>query len=253
MDHGEASSRDEETTDFSTTGFSSKPESVRTEFGDSNDDDTGEAVRELPNTIEKVEGPPWPPTAFYTPEVLAAQKKSLSSLQRSLVLCHEMDAFAKHTITKLADGANKFQMMEDQQNEMEKDLLETADNFEDMGKCCGFCPWTKRRRGPVEDASDSAPPPVPLAQSRSTIRLGMDDQKPSSLIIIPHDHVELQMEYEMELVEGFVDQLEQMSTDIHGKLTLETEAIQSVTDKMDKNIIRVVLARHKAKALVQEV
>ncbi|OWA51877.1 hypothetical protein BV898_16338 [Hypsibius exemplaris] len=230
MDHGEASSRDEETTDFSTTGFSSKPESVRTEFGDSNDDDTGEAVRELPNTIEKVEGPPWPPTAFYTPEVLAAQKKSLSSLQRSLVLCHEMDAFAKHTITKLADGANKFQMMEDQQNEMEKDLLETADNFEDM-----------------------APPPVPLAQSRSTIRLGMDDQKPSSLIIIPHDHVELQMEYEMELVEGFVDQLEQMSTDIHGKLTLETEAIQSVTDKMDKNIIRVVLARHKAKALVQEV
>ena len=78
-----------------------------------------------------------------------------------------------------------------------------------------------------------------------------EDMTPVSLVIIPHDHVELQMEYEMELVEGFVDQLEQMSTDIQEKLTSDTEIIETVTDKMDKNIIRVVLATNKAKTILQ--
>ena len=59
------------------------------------------------------------------------------------------------------------------------------------------------------------------------------------------------MEYEMELVEGFVDQLEQMSTDIQDKLTSDTEIIETVTDKMEKNMIRVVLATNKAKTMLQ--
>lgn len=67
------------------------------------------------------------------------QRKSLCSLQRSLVMCHEMDAFAKHTLVKLNAGAKTFQLMEDQQAEIEKDLLETTESMERMAKCCGEC------------------------------------------------------------------------------------------------------------------
>lgn len=82
------------------------------------------------------------------------QRKSICSLQRSLVMCHEMDAFAKHTLTKLDAGAKTFQLMEDQQAEIEKDLVETTESMETMAKCCGgMCSWWGKNH-PVEDAHD---------------------------------------------------------------------------------------------------
>jgi hypothetical protein len=80
-----------------------------------------------------------------------------------------------------------------------------------------------------------------------------ENSQVASLVIIPHDRVELQMEYEIELVEGFIDQLEEMSTSIHAKLAAETESLEAVTDKLDKNMIRVVMARQKAQALLKSV
>ena len=124
---------------------------------DNSDVEEEKSVQELADILAAIPAPPWPPTEFYSLPVLAAQRRSLGSLQRSLVMCHEMDAFARHTMTKLDEGANKLQMIEDQQMEMEKDLLETADNFEDMDlQCCGLiCPWWRTKpRGPIEDAPD---------------------------------------------------------------------------------------------------
>lgn len=92
------------------------------------------------------------------PDIAAMQKKSWSSLQRTLIMCHEMDIYGKHTLEKLGEAKEKFHRLADYQGKVERDLLETATHLDDMQKCCGVfpMPWTGRRKhGPVdEDAYD---------------------------------------------------------------------------------------------------
>ena len=103
-----------------------------------------------------------------------------------------------------------------------------------------------------------APLPVSPPATLATIQPGAavvdEEGNPAvqNIVLISDDRMELQMEYEMELLEGYVDQLEQMSADIARKVGSESRIMDDVTTRMDKNIIRVVLAQKKAKNAIEK-
>lgn len=66
------------------------------------------------------------------------------------------------------------------------------------------------------------------------------------MVLISQDYVELQMDHDMDLLDTQLDNLESISTDINSRLKTEHREIDSAADIMDRNIIRVNLARKKA-------
>ncbi|XP_055349600.1 synaptosomal-associated protein 23-like [Paramacrobiotus metropolitanus] len=197
------------------------------------------------------------------PEVVVVQKKSWTALQRSLVMCHEMEVCGKITLEKLAEASTKFQHIDDFHSKMERDLMETAVHLDDMQKCCfGLCtnPWAKKTapiaRQALEETLDDM-----VAGRANNDQVTPTNQQPGAkefpklepFMLIANDTVEKEMEGCLDKMDGYLDKLEDMSEDIGNRLNGERRVIDATTDAMDKNILRATLARKKALATLKAV
>ncbi|KAB1277295.1 Synaptosomal-associated protein 23 [Camelus dromedarius] len=191
--------------------------------------------------------------------------ESLESTRRILALAIESQDAGTKTITMLDEQGEQLNRVEENMDQINKDMREAEKTLTELNKCCGLCVCPCNRTKNFEsgkaykatwgDGGDNSPSNV-ISKQPGRVTNGQPQQATTGAASggyikrVMNDAREDEMEENLTQVGSILGNLKNMAIDMGNEIDSQNRQIERITQKADTNKDRIDIANATAKKLI---